>query len=183
MYAYVHTFAYCLMPNHFHIQIQVRSSAEILLAARADFPKGLSRVTRKSVDSFENKEELTDDEVASIVSERLRRFFLSYSKSINTQEKRNGSLFRKNFRRKPINTINYFLGCIAYIHRNPTHHGFTDDWENWEWSSYGRILLPATTHLQKDIVLQNFGSENEYLLYHQEYDKYKKDAAQWAIEE
>ena len=47
MYAYVHTFAYCLMSNHFHIQIQVRNSAEILLAAKEDFPQGLAKIRAK----------------------------------------------------------------------------------------------------------------------------------------
>ena len=149
MYNYVETFAYCLMPNHFHLQIQVRNKQALLAAAKIDFPTGLSKATRKAVDSFQDKTDLTDEEASSIVSERFRRFFMSYSKSINKYAKIEGSLFRKNFRRKPIHTMAYFLGCIAYIHRNPAHHGFTMDWKDWKWSSYGRILLPNITHLNK----------------------------------
>ena len=107
---------------------------------------------------------------------------MSYSKSINKYAKIEGSLFRKNFRRKPIHTMAYFLGCIAYIHRNPAHHGFTMDWKDWKWSSYGRILLPNITHLNKNTTLDAYGSVNDFIVYHDEYDKYKKDEAHWAIE-
>jgi putative transposase len=180
---YVHTFAYCLMPNHFHFQIQVRTKQELLAAAKIDFPKGLSKATRHAVSSFQDKTDLSDDEAVSIVSERLRRFFLSYAKSINSQEKIDGSLLRKNFRRKPIHTLQYFLGCIAYIHRNPTHHGFTDDWKNWKWSSHGRILLSKTNNIANNIIINAYGSTTNFVAYHDEYDKYKKEESQWAIEE
>ena len=81
MYQYVETFAYCLMPNHFHIQVQVRSKAEILAAAKTDFPQGLANRSQIQIANFEAISELTDVQAAAIVSERLRCLFLSYSKS------------------------------------------------------------------------------------------------------
>ena len=182
MYDYLHTFAYCLMPNHFHIQVQVYSKAQILLAAKKDFPKGLAKREGINIANFETVTELTDSQASHIVSERLRCFFMSYSKAVNKQQKRRGSLFQKYFRRKPVNTYSYFKGCIAYIHRNPTHHGFVKDWREWEWSSYGRLDIPKETHLQKQRTIAAFGSLQQLNGYHNEYKKYAQDEVYWAID-
>ncbi len=182
MYEYVETFAYCLMPNHFHIQIQVRSKAEILAAAKTDFPKGLPKHSQIHIADFEAVTELTDAQAAAIVTERLRCLFLSYSKSINKEQNRSGSLFRKLFRRKPITTDAYFRGCIAYIHRNPMLHGFVKDWREWEWSSYARLDIPKETHLQKQRTIAAFGSWQQLNGYHDDYKKYKPNETHWAID-
>jgi REP element-mobilizing transposase RayT len=75
------TYSYCLLPNHFHLLVRI-----------------------KDFQSFENLESLKlpyskERTVENIVSELFRRFLMSYSKSINTQQNRKGSLFQKNFRR------------------------------------------------------------------------------------
>ena len=182
MYHYLETFAYCLMPNHFHIQVQVRSKAEILAAAKTDFPQGLANRSQIQIANFEAISELTDVQAAAIVSERLRCLFLSYSKSINKAQNRSGSLFRKTFRRKPITTDAYFRGCIAYIHRNPMLHGFVADWREWKWSSYGRLDIPSETHLQKRRAVAAFGSWQQLNSYHDDYKNYANDEEYWGID-
>jgi len=46
-------------------------------------------------------------------------------------------------------------------------HGFVDDFRDYRWSSYKRILDPKITKLKKEEVLGWFGGEREYTLYHQ----------------
>jgi REP element-mobilizing transposase RayT len=77
-------YAYCLLPNHFHLLI------------RAVAPDALPEEKRQVVSGSRRLVEANQ-----IISEQFRRFFLSYSKSINAQEGRTGSLFEKNFKRKP----------------------------------------------------------------------------------
>ncbi|TDE17640.1 hypothetical protein [Dyadobacter psychrotolerans] len=77
---YVETYAYNLLPNHFHLLIKVKAKKEFV-ARKIEFP------TEDDIDGLSAGE---------IVSELFRRFFMSYSKSINIQQNRTGSLFQKN---------------------------------------------------------------------------------------
>ena len=51
-----------------------------------------------------------------------------------------GSLFIKNFKREPISDKGYFLNAIVYAHRNPIHHRFCKNYEDWEYSSYNDVV-------------------------------------------
>src|SRR5215471_5951044 len=73
---YIELYAYCLLPNHFHLLIRVKDFKLIW-----DDSKMLKKGARTLTLPHE------------IVSEQFRRFFLSYSKSIKVQEDRTGSLF------------------------------------------------------------------------------------------
>jgi hypothetical protein len=103
---------------------------------------------------------------SDFISEQFRRLFLSYSKSINKQSGRKGSLFDKNFKRKEIDHQQYLINTIIYIHRNPQHHGFTDDFANFRWSSYNRIIEEKVTKLHKSEVLQWFDNQENYRYAH-----------------
>ncbi len=48
----------------------------------------------------------------------------AYGLDFNKVNKRRGSLFMKNFKRKQIVSESYFVNLIQYIHRNPVRHGF-----------------------------------------------------------
>ncbi len=86
--------------------------------------------------------------------------------SINKQEKRTGSLFQKNFKRKEITSINYLTNLVFYIHANPQLHGIIDDFRMYPWSSYTGILVNKPTKLKKDTVLNWFNDKENYLAYH-----------------
>ncbi len=183
LYEYVHFHAFCLMPNHFHFLVEIKSTKEILAKAKIDYPHGLNHKEHKSLLEIQRFLDLDDFEAAAIVSERFRLFFMSYAKGINKQEEREGSLFRKYMRRRPILTDAYFKGCTAYIHRNPKHHFGIEEWRQWEWSSFKRILLKEATHLCKERTLEIFGGLLGFISYHDNYDKYKDEEGNWEIEE
>ena len=71
-----------------------------------------------------------------VISEMLRRFLMGYTIYFNGKYHRKGSLFRKRFRRKEITTNYYLQNIVAYIHRNPNHHGLKIDYKTYKWSSY-----------------------------------------------
>ncbi len=51
-----------------------------------------------------------------------------------------------------------------YVHSNPVHHGFVKNLSSWRFSSYNAYLSQSATRVSKDIILNIFGSlENFYL--------------------
>jgi putative transposase len=149
---YLTTYAFCLLPNHFHFFVKIKSDTEIMEVAKRDFP---------SLGDFENQKTPSE-----IVSERFRRFFMSYSKAVNVQQKREGSLLRKYFRRKLVDDTAYCYHLMAYIHFNPTHHGYCIDFQTYKWSSYTRYLQDRPSKLPKKEVRMMFQTDKEYVEYH-----------------
>ena len=147
---FVDVYAFCLMPNHFHFLIRI---------------KELDVDIRHSISSRYGMS-MSIEKTEIIISEMFRRLFLSYSKSINKQLGRTGSLFRKNFKRKEITSLHYLQQAIVYIHRNPLHHDFVDDFHDYPWSSYDRIINKKTSKLKKSEVVELFGDRANYQYVH-----------------
>ena len=70
---------------------------------------------------------------------------------------RRGSLFNRPFKAKEIDNDQYLTAVIAYIHRNPVHHGFRDRIEDWPFSSYEALLSTKPTKIKRQEVLDWFG--------------------------
>lgn len=183
LYSYLSIHVFCLMPNHFHLLVTIHSSENILKQAKIDYPHGLTNKEYPILKDLQRLQALDELEAAAIISERLRVCLMSYSKGINKQEDRKGSLFRKFIRRKPILTNNYFKCCVAYIHLNPKYHFGIDEWQQWEWSSYKRILLKEQTHLAKEQTLEVFDGIIPFLQHHEIYDEYRDEEDNWFLEE
>lgn len=60
----------------------------------------------------------------------------------------------------------YLSNLIYYIHANPQIHGLIDNFRNWPYSSYPKILTARKSHLRKEDVLSWFGSMEEFKIYH-----------------
>ncbi|MDR9367218.1 MAG: hypothetical protein RI575_17925 [Balneolaceae bacterium] len=101
------------------------------------------------------------------VSEQLRKFFISYSKSFNKQQNRKGTLFEKHLKRVRINSEEQLLWTIYYIHRNPVHHRITPNYERFRWSSYPMILSEKETNLKRKEILSLFSGKEEFIEFHQ----------------
>jgi REP element-mobilizing transposase RayT len=111
---YIDTYAYCLLPNHFHLLISVKELKDTPL-----------ETGNKKVQTLEQ-----------IISFQFRKFFTSYAMSINLQKNRTGSLFQKSFKRKEVANDTYFSNLILYIHANPQLHGLIDDLK----AIYGAVM-------------------------------------------
>ena len=168
-------FAYCMLRNHFHIMVRVKSEEEIL-----EYKKTL-RVS-SSNHSLVEQESLPNDQMSQagkplgsdklsldFVSQRFSNFFNAYAKAINNAYERTGSLFEHPFGRVPVTKDRQFWNVIAYIHQNPQKHKFVKDFGDWKYSSYGIVLSEKRTSLKRDEVLKWFGSRQEYLDLHNEW--------------
>jgi putative transposase len=156
----VDTFAYCLMPNHFHLMVRVKPEWE--LSAFAVEKKRKQQETgaglRKNLQGLQDLE--------GLVSQQFSNFFNAYVKAFNKQQNRRGNLLMHNLRRKPIPDEQYFTQLIAYIHQNPAHHGFTPDFRTWPHSSYRALLSESPTRLCRAEVLDWFGNRAEFVRAH-----------------
>ena len=131
----VDTFAYCLLPNHFHLMVRIKN----------DEPE--------------------------IVSDKFRKFFISYSMSINKQENRQGNLFQRAFKRKIIDNEKYFYAAVYYIHANPVHHGLVKDLRQYQFSSYNSFVGNNRTKLCRNEVIEWFGGRKNFISFHSDNKK------------
>ncbi len=144
------TYAWCLMPNHFHFLIRIRSENEII-----------SHYKQSGKQNPYSPELLSD-----FIMERFSNFFNSYCKAYNKRYDRKGSLFIDYMRRVEILDNPQLLATTFYIHKNPIHHGLTKEITEWEWSSFNSFLSESVTHLQRKSVFEWFGSKNEFEQFH-----------------
>jgi REP element-mobilizing transposase RayT len=120
------TYAYCLMPNHFHFLVRI-----------------------KEWQSLEDCHSCTP-------SQAFANFFSTYTKAFNKAYQRTGSLFEKPFRRILVDNDGYFTHLVTYIHRNPQKHGFADNFRDWPYSSHRATLSDKPTQIQREAVLDWF---------------------------
>ncbi len=156
------TFAYCLMPNHLHLMVRLKSEEELVEAIK----KKNSLSTTKNLQSFED---LTGFEnLSGLLSKQFSNLFNAYTKSFNKTYNRRGSLFERPFKRKQITSEEYFLRLLAYIHLNPVHHGFAKHPDAWKHSSWHAYFLNKQTHLHVDTVFEWSGGKDAFIKLHED---------------
>jgi hypothetical protein len=101
-------------------------------------------------------------------SKHLANFFSSYTQSINKQESRTGSLFQKNFKRKEIDSIEYFQRMVIYTHLNPLKHGFNNDFKAHPFSSYSHYTNKDEAFINREKTVELFGGERNFFAAHEE---------------
>lgn len=140
---YANLLCYCLMPNHFHWLLIPKTNG--LLDGTMPRFKKMSTPLKVSDISQNPKQRRLNQEIGILLS--------GYTKAINKQQERSGSLFRpktkakngwidefvtldsphKDLLFKPEN--NYAWQCYNYIHKNPVKAGLVDIETDWEFSS------------------------------------------------
>lgn len=120
------TYAYCLMPNHFHFLIQIKNEIDLMEHLKNIYDS-------KTSEDFKNN-------LSNILSQQFSHFFNSYTQAFNKQQNRMGSLFMKSYKRKPISNDSYRLKLVHYIHLNALVAGLCDTPESWPFSSYSQLI-------------------------------------------
>jgi len=142
------TFAYCLMPNHFHLLIQVRDEYT------------LSSLIAKPEDKID---------FHKFIMQKLSNFLNGYAKAFNKQHSRRGALFIDYTKRKEITNNSYFTRVVNYIHQNPIHHGFCKEASEWEYSSFNSMISTTkSTKLERNTIFDWFGGIEQFVSFHQE---------------
>jgi putative transposase len=210
MNGYWNIFAYALLPNHFHLLIQVKKGAELVEKAKVDLKKVdknfLLRFLPKSLDVSWQIENLTNRDylnnenyneyfgqgdyksfcyelVEWIATEPFRRFMMSYAKAINKQEERHGSLFQKKFRRKYLSTQLDCMQLTKYIHRNPIHHEIALQLDDYNWTSYRTICSSKETNIKRNETIKWFDNLDHFKNDHQIYTSNWLENKSWYMED
>lgn len=175
-------FSYCMLRNHFHVSVRTKSEEEIIQyneTLRVSSVNG----RRGEQDNSANQDEGQSRKPlgSKYISGQFSNFFNAYAKTINKAYGRTGSLFQHPFGRVPITSNRQFWNVIAYIHQNPQRHGFVKDFRDWKYSSYGIILSEKKTSVNRNKVMEWFGTRDDYLSLH---NQWVTDAqAKWFAEE
>ncbi len=162
-------YAYCLLRNHFHIIVRIKTMQETLKVFSDNHSYNRQRLLVSNCDSLIKKPLGSDIERLQYPSKKFSDFFNAYAKAINAAYERTGSLFQHPFGRVMVTRDMQFFRVIAYIHQNPQKHGFVDDFRDWKYSSYGAILSDKPTHLKREEVLEWFGDNQQFHSLHTEW--------------
>lgn len=138
------TFAYCLLRNHFHFLVRMKSD-------------------------YKSSQNSSTSQALGNLSKPFSDFFNCYTKAINKSCFRTGGLFEGPFGRVEVDTEEYLTQLLLYIHLNPKHHGTFKDFEKYPHSSYRLLISDESTFLQRDEVLSWFGSKESFIQAHRSY--------------
>ncbi len=136
------TYAWVLMPNHFHFLVRIRED--------------------KDLTGFENLSGLMNKPT----HQHFSNLFNAYTKAFNKYTDRTGALFQRPFKRKLIDNVAYLKQVLVYIHQNPVHHGYCESPLDYRWSSYLSVLSEEQTKLERELVRKWFETHDNYKIEH-----------------
>jgi putative transposase len=178
------TYSWVLMKNHFHFLVRIKEEKQIEFLPPRDssrssdagrstpeisspISKDLTFQCSENLEGSENMEESeTSDRKKPVPYRQFSHLFNAYTKYYNKQYLRTGSLFEKNFHRIVIDSERYFRQLILYIHLNPVHHGITDNFKNYLWSSFSLIITSKPTKVQRNEVIDWFNDIENFVEVH-----------------
>lgn len=164
------TYAWVLMPNHFHLLVKIKNEDEI------GFYKTLNSDRSNDSDRFRTTQDLSEfGEPDRVDINKLKRpnpskhfshLFNAYGKYLNKRNESRGVVFEKGFKRKLIDNEEYLKRVILYIHNNPVHHGFCERPIEYPWSSYQTCLSIKPTKLKREKVVGWFDGDANFKTLH-----------------
>jgi len=82
----------------------------------------------------------------------LKIMLSSYTKAINNQEKRTGSLFQQNSKIKALKNDDWSaFTCFHYIHQNPLKAKIVGKMESWTYSSFKVYFYNQPSFINKEL--------------------------------
>lgn len=98
------------------------------------------------------------------IEQIFRRIGSRYVYWYNVKYRRVGHLFQDRFKSEPIETNEYFLTVLRYIHQNPIKAGVCKKVEEYPYSSYGQFLEISDV-IDSEFVF-NIISQDNFIAYH-----------------
>ncbi|MEO8109046.1 MAG: hypothetical protein ABI594_03390 [Ginsengibacter sp.] len=146
-------FAYSLLPNHFHLLVRIKPSEELMMFYEK----------KKGRPFNEKKNNLPD-----FVMEQFSNWLNGYTKAFNIMYNRKGGLFIDYLKRTEAKEHADITSFLFYIHKNAVHHGLTKKIGEWKYDSYNLILSDKPTSLQREAVINWFGSRERFIEFHKQ---------------
>ena len=163
---FVETYAWNLLPNHFHFIIKIKPEVAIT-----------SFLTELPIEKRTKSEQhfLSDKDINTLIEMTFKRFFISYAMAFNLMFKRTGNLFYRTFNRVEILKDSHFTHALVYVHANAQKHKLVKEFTSYPWSSYHSIISDKTTKLLRDELIEWFGSKEMFIKIHKEMSGYYYD--------
>lgn len=130
---YIEIYAYCIMPNHFHIVGKIKQQSEVIKMLNSMQISQLSQIQKSFIKS--PNERLFN----YLIGKQFGNLCNSFAKGYNSTNKRHGNVFNANMNRIRVENSSQLKWLIYYIHSNPWHHGLMEKFENYFWSSFYEI--------------------------------------------
>ena len=151
------TYAYCLIPNHFHFLLKVKPLYEITQYA-------------ESLDSISSRKLLEGNiSHSKFLISIFKNFFSSVSLSYKSKYNHSGQVFMKRFKRIAIESDSKLVYTFCYIHHNPIHHYLSLNYSKWNWSSYKAYISSESTTIKKVEFLEWLGGISTFHQLHEEF--------------
>jgi putative transposase len=97
------------------------------------------------------------------LSEAMQLLSLTYTKSINKRFNRVGSLFQGRFKAVLVNSDEYLVHLVRYIHLNPVKADLAKSASEWEFSSFSEYADIRSGSLPSmELVRSIIASDEEY---------------------
>lgn len=103
------------------------------------------------------------------LSKIIKRIGCSYVYWYNIKYTRVGHLFQDRYRSEPVETDEYFLAALRYIHQNPVKAEIVQQCSNYKYSSFNKYLT-SDDLINKDYTFSII-SENLFKTFHQQDEK------------
>ncbi len=148
----VDLYAYCLLPQHFHLVVHVHDRETVFNYFLEQYPEA----------------SMADFSVHSIVMAQLNQVLEQYTQAYNRMFKREGVLFTSPPTLEHLTTPDAVCEAIQYVHFNPVQHGAADAPRDWKNSSFNDIVRENRTFKAGDQVLALFGNKDTFIESHQQ---------------
>ena len=152
--------AWCLMPTHFHLMIEVVNERIEIVPDPLTGVHRISNGTEANTHPMNPSHRMSRPPIAKsrTLNDSIAIMLRSYTRAVNKQSGMHGSLFQQHtkaiclsepeFAPAYFNThfgmlgnldlpeTNYLNVCFDYIHQNPVNDKLVNNPEDWEFSSY-----------------------------------------------
>jgi len=125
--------------------------------------KEVSQYTIYGYCLMDNQIHLLIKEGKELISKAMKRIGVSYVSWFNRKYGRCGHLFQDRFKSEAVETDEYFLMVLRYIHQNPIITGESQKMETYQWGSY-REYLEKIRLIDTEFALGIFSPEADVAL-------------------
>ena len=164
------TYAWCLMPNHFHLLVRIKEDNKVkTLYELNQIGKNIKTSTVDEAPIDDNIDSNNKSEWKTkkpTFSKQLGHLCNSHAHYINKKYNQRGNLFERPFKRKLIGSEAYLKQMVLYIHNNPVHHGFCSHPIEYPWSSYLTCISDKPTKLHRKEVIDWFNDAANFEYMH-----------------
>jgi len=122
---------------------------------------------------------LLEQQSGGSISKFVQTTFNAYTQAVNKQQNHNGTLFQGKAKGRYIDSEEYALRIVRYLHINPVEAKLVVKPEEWEFSDY-QVWIGTESNAVTNLWLRDayFTTGKDYQMYIEQYFSEKEDLAE-----